>query len=183
MKIRTPAELDAYEQGKLDSAPPATKDQTKAWKRASEGWEHEDPACFDFKILSLIERIRLEEDCLKSFEEHHVAETADLKARIKRLLAVLNQMYNVNISTAMSPCDEEEVSAIDEACDAARKALFDESPPSEEDDTERDLRPQKPSSTIRTVIVIMMGVIFSAAILVVGYPIFDWLYLVYQSLN
>ena len=32
------------------------------------------------------------EDCLKSFEEHHVAETDDLKAEIERLRAALNSL-------------------------------------------------------------------------------------------
>ena len=70
------------------------------------------------------ERIRLEEDYLKSFEEHHVAETADLNDEIERLQAALEK-----ISRWAESADEARDRMI---LIIARAAL--KSPPSEEEE-------------------------------------------------
>ena len=82
-------------------------------------------------LCSLIARIRLEQDCLTSFEEHHVAETADLNDEIERLQALLNRCDGAFCNNGI-PTEEEWGRDVDELLVEIRAAL--DSPPSAEEE-------------------------------------------------
>lgn len=96
---------------------PVGNKQMERWHSTSMGFEHSDPASFDFKILSLVTRVWQEEE----YTERNWQECNRRGVEIERLRAALKTIR-----------DETADAASDVSYEIARDAL--ESTPSEEED-------------------------------------------------